>query len=420
MKTTFTLTISLLLSAIMMFATTIVWGQQSTQDFITIKGVVKDKKSNKTLEYANISIANTNIGTITNSNGEFSIKVKDINKNNTLNVTNIGYINTSVQIDANTTDLTIFLTPHPNLLSEITVLATEAYNIVRRAVEKVEDNYSNNNTYLTGFYRETIKKRRNYINVSEAIVEIHKTPYNIDASRDAIQIYKGRRVISPNPNDTLMVKLLGGPNLAVFLDIVKNPNLILDKNTLAHYSYSLLEPVNIDDRLHYVVKFTPQVVMPYALHIGKLYIDRENYTISRAEFSLDMNDRNKATQAILRKKPSSMRFRPEEISFLVNYKERDGKMQLNYVRSEIRFKCDWRRRLFSTNYTVVSETVITNSRTLAANERIPVRDRFNPKHSLSDKVQNFYDKDFWEDYNIIEPEESLELAVNRLKKENSK
>jgi hypothetical protein len=31
-------------------------------------------------------------------------------------------------------------------------------------------------------------------------------------------------------------------------------------------------------------------------------------------------------------------------------------------------------------------------------------------------VQNFYDPDFWENYNIIEPEESLENAVSRLLK----
>ena len=132
-----------------------------------------------------------------------------------------------------------------------------------------------------------------------------------------------------------------------------------------------------------------------------------------------MDDRNKATQAILRKKPFSMRFRPEEISFLVNYKLRDGKSHLNYVRSEVRFKCDWKRRLFSTNYTIVSETVITGGRAETA-ARIPFRLAFKESQSLSDRVNNFFDKDFWEDYNIIEPEESLEYAVNRLKKENLK
>ncbi|MGM9796255.1 MAG: hypothetical protein ACI3ZY_01500, partial [Parabacteroides sp.] len=31
-------------------------------------------------------------------------------------------------------------------------------------------------------------------------------------------------------------------------------------------------------------------------------------------------------------------------------------------RNEVRFKCDWKRKLFSSNYTVVSEMVVTDGR----------------------------------------------------------
>jgi hypothetical protein len=72
--------------------------------------------------------------------------------------------------------------------------------------------------------------------------------------------------------------------------------------------------------------------------------------------------------------------------------------------------------LFSTNYTVVSETVITGGKSGDA-KRIPNKLAFNANQSLSDKVTNFLDENFWEDYNIIEPEASLESAVNRLKKQ---
>lgn len=38
----------------------------------------------------------------------------------------------------------------------------------------------------------------------------------------------------------------------------------------------------------------------------------------------------------------------------------DGKTYLNYIRNRIRFKCDWKRKLFSTGYTVLSEMVATD------------------------------------------------------------
>lgn len=118
----------------------------------------------------------------------------------------------------------------------------------------------------------------------------------------------------------------------------------------------------LNDRPHYVISFQPQAILPYALYYGKLYIDKERLSFSRAEFALSMDDRNKATEAILRKKPFGLRFKPVEVAFLVTYKERDGMSYLSYIRNEVRFKCDWKRKLFSTNYTIVSEMVVTDGK----------------------------------------------------------
>ncbi|MCC8120271.1 MAG: hypothetical protein LIP09_16240 [Bacteroidales bacterium] len=38
------------------------------------------------------------------------------------------------------------------------------------------------------------------------------------------------------------------------------------------------------------------------------------------------------------------------------------------------------------------------------------------KHVFSDKVINLYDPAFWSNYNIIEPSESLEKALPKLRK----
>jgi hypothetical protein len=418
MKTTVKQSILLILAVILTAGASPLWSQQ--KDFYTVKGVVKDKQSQKSLEYANLSVTGTNIGTITNTNGEFSIKIKDSLKAKTIEISHIGYTTSRISVNGENMDkLTIYLTPQPSLLDEITIRALDAKALVESAIGNIERNYSSHENMLSGFYRETIKKRRTYINVSEAIVEIYKTPYSQGLDKDIIQIYKGRKLISPKAEDTLMVKLLGGPNLSIYLDVVKNPDLMLNKETLSFYKFAMEESVMIEERPHYVVSFIPQVILPYALHYGKLYIDRESLAFSRAEFSVSMDDRNKATQAILKKKPFSMRFKPENISFLVTYKQRDGKSHLNYIRSEIQFKCDWKRKLFSTNYTIVSETVITGGKGEIIS-RIPYKLSFKESQSLSDKVQNFYDANFWEDYNIIEPDESLEYAVNRLKRENQK
>lgn len=415
MKTIFRNLTGLIIAVLLLAPGERAWSQ-SDKGFFTISGIVKERGSQKRLEYSVVALKGSNEGTIANANGEFSIKIKEGTDSKAIIFSHLGYSNFELPIDGTSkNDITIFLDTKTSLLDPVTIIGMDGRAIVERAIEKIGTNYSSKNGTLSGFYRETVKKRRSYINVSEAVVEIFKTPYGDGVERDAVQVYKGRKLVSPDPKDTLMVKLLGGPNLSIYLDIVKNPDLILSKENLAMYSFTLEESVTIGERAHYVVSFQPQVIMPYALYYGKLFIDKESFTFSRAEYRLSMNDKGKATMAILKRKPFGMHFKPEEVSFLVTYRESGGVALLHYIRSEINFRCDWKKRLFSTSYSIVSENVITDAKMDEA-KKISGRLAFKDSHSLSDKVNNFSDENFWEDYNIIEPDESLENAVNRLRK----
>ena len=161
-----------------------------------------------------------------------------------------------------------------------------------------------------------------------------------------------------------------------------------------------------------------KVILMYALLYGKLYIDRERLSFTRIEMSLDMQNKSKATTAILYKKPLGLRFKPQELSYLVTYKDVDGKTYLNYIRNTIRFKCDWKRKLFSTSYTVASEMVVTD-RKEGVLENIPNKEAFSLNQIFYDKVDEYWNPDFWGNYNIIEPTESLEHAVDKLKKQSN-
>lgn len=387
-------------------------------DYITVSGIVKDKKSKKSLEYVNISIPGTTTGTVTNADGEFSFKVKDSIQAKEVEISYLGYYNAKIPLNGeNIEKETVWLTPYTNMLEEVIIHARDPRYLVEEAIKKIPANYNPKHSLLTGFYRETAQKGRRYINISEAVIDIYKTPYNETADRDRVQIFKGRKLLSQKASDTLAVKLLGGPNMSIYVDVVKNPDVILELESLPYYKFRMEESTTINDRPQYVINFEPQAILPYALYYGKLYIDKERLSFTRAEFFLDMNDRNKATQAILRKKPFGLRFKPVEVSFLVNYQDRDGVTYLSYIRNGVRFKCDWKRKLFSTNYTILSEMVVTDGKESTTNA-IPYKMAFKQNQSLSDKVADFADANFWGSYNIIEPTESLEHAVDRLKKQH--
>lgn len=168
--------------------------------------------------------------------------------------------------------------------------------------------------------------------------------------------------------------------------------------------------------MHFVISFSPATQdTERALYYGTLYIDCERLSFTRIEMSMDMSDPGRATRQIVVKKPFSLRFKPREMSFLINYSLDGGTSRLAYFRSTFRFNCDWKKRLFATSYTVVNELVVTDIIHPAV--QITKGEAFRTSDILSDKASEFMDPDFWRDYNIIEPSESLEHAVNRLRRQ---
>jgi len=387
-------------------------------DYFTVSGVIKDKNTKKTIEYVNVSALGTSVGTISNEDGEFTLKISHSHNVSEIQLSRMGYVNAIIKINRNETEVkTIYLTPEALMLGEVLVFSwRNPRDLVKAAIDKIDVNYAMKPNLLTGFYRETIQKRRNFITISEAVIEIYKASYNLPPERDQVRILKGRKLISPKQSDTLSVKFLGGPNMPAYLDIVKNPDVLLSTEMLPYYEFKMLESTSIDDRLHFVVSFDPQMITEYALYTGKAYIDQETLAFSRMEFRMDMRDKLKVTNAILKNKPVGLRFTPEDVAYVVTYKQQDGKTYLNYIRNEVKFKCDWKRRLFATNYEVIAESVITdrNDQNIT---RLPNRETFSTRQSLSQEVALYQDENFWSHYNIIEPTESLENAVNRLKKQ---
>lgn len=389
--------------------------------FVTISGIVKDKDSKKALENVSISVVNSHIGTVSNADGSFSLTIPFDRSKGKIKAEQLGYFSNTLSLQEFTgdgSDITILMSPSVRMLKEVIVRGGRPDQIVAEALKKIPTNYSPDSNLFTAFYRETVQKGKRYIAVSEAVVDVFKTPYARRVNNgERVQIKKGRRLISQNSRDTLSVKIVGGPTLPVIIDFVKNSDFLFGYDDLAFYDFSMEKPVSIDDRMQYVIRFSPKVKLEYALYRGLLYIDQETLSFSKAEFQLDMSDKRKATDAILRKKPRGLHFKPQEIAFTVTYRLTDGISYLNYIKVKTRFKCDWKRRLFSSGYTTYAEMVMVD-RIDNPEEGISRKLAFGNNEIFYDKVADYWDADFWNGYNIIEPTESLDKAVMNLKRNN--
>lgn len=394
-----------LLLITMLFAPLAMLAQQ-----VVVSGVVVDQKTGDPLRQVSVSAGR--ISVVTNEDGDFTLKLNEMPP--TVNISHLGYKSQRLSLkDGQTEGLRIRLVPTSIQLREIVVRNHDPRALVDIAIDKIPDNYSKVPELLKGFYRETAMKRRHYIYVAEGVEDMYKTPYNRGTTRDRVAIIKGRRLLSQKTSDTLGIKVVGGPVQAVVMDLVKNRDFLLNKEDLDKYSFSLGAPEFINDRQQYVVMMEPLLVTDYALYHGKLYIDAERLAFTRIELDLDMRDKDKATQTMLVKKPLGVRFKPRELSTVVDYRYDEGVTRISYLRNIFRFNCDWKRKLFSTSFTATCEMAVTDSQSDDV-QPIANRSSFDSRDAYYDKVEYFLDPEYWSNYNIIEPSESLDKAIKRL------
>ena len=390
---------------IMLLAPLAVFAQQ-----IVVSGSVTNDKTGEGLRQVSISAGRVSV--VTNEDGAFSLKLDQLPA--TITVSHIGYKTRKVALtEGKAENLKISLAPTTIQLREIVVTKANPRELVDIAIKKIPDNYSKVPELLQTFYRETAMKRKHYIYVAEGVEDMYKTPYTRNIGRDRVAIVKGRRLLSQKQGDTLGIKVLGGPVLPVQLDVVKNQEMLLNPEDLDAYDFAMGVPEYINDRLQYVVKISPKYPMPYALYNGTLYIDSERLAFTRIELDLDMSDKDKATRTMLVKKPIGVRFKPRELSCVVDYRYEDGVTRISYLRNIFRFNCDWKKRLFSTSFTATCEMVVTDSQ---SDSVLPItsRNSFDSRDAYYDKVEYFMDPEYWSKYNIIEPSESLDKAIKKL------
>jgi hypothetical protein len=394
-----------LLLIVLMLAPLAVLAQQ-----VLVSGTVVDDKSGNPLRQVSVSAGRVSV--VTNEDGVFALKLEK--QPSAIKVSHVGYKTRQVKLTQEKTQgLKVRMEPTTIQLREIVVRTANPRELVDIAISKIPENYSKVPELLKAFYRETAMKRKHYIYVAEGVEDMYKTPYTRSVYRDRVSIVKGRRLLSQKHSDTLGVKVLGGPVLPVQLDVVKNHDILLNKEELDGYKFSMDIPEYINDRLQYVVRIEPGIVKDYALFNGRFYIDCERLAFTRIELELDMNDKEKATNRMLVKKPFGVKFKPRELSCVIDYRYEDGVSRISYLRNIFRFNCDWKKRLLATSFTATCEMVVTDSQSQDV-QPIANRSSFDSKDAYYDKVEYFMDPEYWSQYNIIEPSESLDKAIRKL------
>lgn len=389
---------------------------QQPEPTILLRGRVLGDESKQPLINASVATELMNISTVTNQDGYFSIRVPASSSNSKIIIRHIGYSNKEIPINSliDNPNTQIILISSPIQLGELQVVSGDGSQLVKDALYKIPQNYPSSPNMMVSFYRESIKKGSKYISLVETVLDVYKASYR-SYNNDQARIYIGRKATDITPRDTILLKFQGGISDALMLDIAKNPEIVFGTDA-SEYSFHIEGLINFNNKPHYKISFSPLSEVEEILFRGSIYLEYETLAFARMEFNMNVEDRKDAANIFIRKKPSKMRVEVESAQYIVDYIENNGKWFFNYSSTNVEFKVRWTNRffgLFSTNYLISSEIAITDR----YNDNVikfPRNERIRSTDVIAEKVEYFLDPTFWGEYNVIEPDQEINEAIQRL------
>jgi hypothetical protein len=388
-----------------------------SSSFKYFKGTILDSKTKNELTFASITISESNISTISNSEGNFLIKIPTDRQDASLIISFLGYTDKVVSIkDLKQEKNLLYLEPVNILLKEVVVNVMDANKIFSNVLNNRSKNYGDSPIQMISFYRESIKKRRTYISVLESIVDIQKMPFSTGL-QDQVNILKGRKNADYTKLDTVNFKLEGGLFSALYIDIIKDPSNIFSENVFELYDFHFEDITQINDKQVLIISFKQKLSNedPNPLYSGKLFIDAKSFAIISATFQLNVENKIKAGLIFTRKKPKGVVIYPTEVSYQVDYRQQNNKWIFSYSRGDITFKLNWDKWIFNTTYNTTFELVNTDWQNQDSKAQINTQ-KLSPYVIMSDKIPKSVDLEFWGEYNIIEPEKSIESAIKKIQR----
>ncbi|WP_417362724.1 carboxypeptidase-like regulatory domain-containing protein [Galbibacter sp.] len=391
---------------------------QDTIQFEEYHGLVVDAETNGELVFATITVDNTNISSVTNTEGEFTIKIPDSLINKDIAVSFLGYQKKIIPIRSlKSRNNIISLEPISINLKQIDlVVPKDALELVKQMLNNKGENYLENPVKMTAFYRETIKKRSKNASLAEAVAYIYKQP-NSSGRKDIIDLYKSRKSSNYSRLDTVALKLQGGPFTPLFVDVMKYPEYIFGEDLISYYDFSFLKGSTINGKPVYVISFKQKEEVEEPLFYGKLYIDSATKALASAVFNLNVEDRDRASNLLVRHKPHDIEVYPTDASYRVDYRIQNGKWYYGYGNVQLAFVVNRKGKLFNSKYYVSSEMAITDWHQNGSGSNVRWRDRMKPSIIIADEASGFSDPEFWGAYNVIEPEKSIKSAISKIQRQ---
>jgi hypothetical protein len=245
-----------------------------------VRGNIIDKTSQKPIPDVSIHLKGKDIGTISNSNGDFTIKVDHDSIVFVFN--HIGFAEKEAEYSpSNSKFYTIVLEPQPIVLNEVLVTNINLKSTIEKAFSAGLDRlkYKVDSDF---FYRQ---KTTTENQPSEFIEAFYKGKISVKGI-DEIKFYQGRfaKIPASNKNATpSIVNFYYFSSIPIIQEKINDVIFPMNSKFCDYYEYSLANIIGdeINGNIA-VISFTPKILSK-AIFEGKVYINLQDFSVVKIE-----------------------------------------------------------------------------------------------------------------------------------------
>lgn len=443
-----------------------------------LKGKVVDFITYEPLVSASIYIENSTIGSVSNTDGKFVLSVPQELVNDTLIISSIGFKSFKILVSDFVNDEDIFLEEDIASLDEVLIIAETrpktGNDVVLRAIEELPENLPEGPFLQKGFLRHKEFNKKEYKWLIESAITLYDSSYasgardnlkiNVDENRksydlrdvDSLFVYssylrntykdfkmKSKQLRRDTIETASLVKAIKWNDERVNgldflfkgrLNLIRNSNVsngLFGKNILDNHQFKIdtilvdngrkIYKIEIKKGLDFVGLNTKGIYNEGFEAKGWIYIYWDTFAIKKIEYDLvAASDKQKA-------RSKSLLGTLNNHKLIISYMEYQGKMYPNYYYYETPKLVNLGDRSSDKLYTTEEEnkkrkeeqfyyTVQEILFTEVIQEPEAITEELHETWSDDIFLQRPYNKEFWENYNILLESEEEEKLVQDLTK----
>lgn len=396
----------------------------SAQQRLFLNGVVLSARDSTPISYAHSGIPGQGIGVVTNEMGAFRLNFPVEFLADTLQVSHMGFESYAALLrDLQGIDtLKIYLSPDVYHLGEVIVTPNpdSAEIILREALSRLNKNYPTNQYQLNAFYREKTQNREDYryTRLIEAMLDIRDWGITSDPGRIRIRLNEFRKsndLAKYTLGQRIWRRFFGEDN-QLYDILLQDPIRIHLHNSIEGAAYTisrywLKEILQRPESAIWMVDIT-------SFDGQKVY--HMNFNYPNCEGSIFINALDLGIFKIEIMNTAGIPSKPEIEAFqilkddlfyekayggkvTVNYKKINGIYYLSYIErvelGNVR-KSNLRRGEKTWSYNTSMLMVNSVQRNKKEMDKVKRRQRLDRDQDMGD-VEMEYNKDFWQNYNVL-------------------